>query len=125
MKEWIKPTITEWFKVSDKMPEDGAEVLTGYWVEDLGYWQIEIMQFFKKGTRIGERLDTDPGHSMLKRIANAIFNRYYEILAPEDGFYYLSYDNLNDAQLKNIQILSRIGCLFPKALNQRINQCLA
>ena len=38
------------------MPEDGAEILTGYWVEDLGYWQIEIMQFFKKGTRIGDNL---------------------------------------------------------------------
>ena len=79
--------MNNWIKVTDRLPEDEAEVLTCYWDQSAERWDIGILTYYKKGTEMDRRVDRDPNHSYTQKLLNTPFNAEYAIIAPEDGFY--------------------------------------
>ena len=81
----------EWIKVNDKLPDEGIEVLTCYWLEASKRLEIGTMTWYKKGTEMDRKFDRDMTHSLFERLRNTLYSEKYAVLAPEDGFYMLEW----------------------------------
>lgn len=94
-----------WIKVSEKLPEDGQEVLTYYFDRSFGIKQFGVFIYHKKGSVIGSKLYREgktPQDNLIKNILESS-----EIIAEEDGFYFLSCDENGDAlYIKHADIIT-------------------
>ncbi|SHI44426.1 DUF551 domain-containing protein [Parasporobacterium paucivorans] len=84
--------MSKWISVKERLPEDEQSILTCYYDECLEDFQVGLLAYYKAGTVIDNRVDRHPGHSKSERVFNTLFNKEYEIIAPEDGFYIGEWD---------------------------------
>jgi hypothetical protein len=86
-----------WISVKDKLPESGQEVLTYFYDEPYEIHQICMLTYYKKGAVIDTKMDRDDTHTASEKLFNVLYNKDYDIIAPEDGFYISEWGESGDS----------------------------
>jgi hypothetical protein len=85
-----------WVSVKERLPESEQRILTYWWDKPFEIHQISLLTYYKKGTVIDTKTDRDDSHSLREKLFNVLYNKDYEIVAQEDGFYISEWDENGD-----------------------------
>ena len=85
-----------WISVKERLPENEQKVLTCYYDTSLEEYQISLLEYYKKGTVMSYKTDRDFTKSARERLFNMLYNKEFEIVAQEDGFYICEFDENGD-----------------------------
>lgn len=88
--------MNKWIEVKDRLPKNEQETLTYYYDEPFGLDQINLLTYYTKGSVIDTKTDRDPNHTYEEKLYNVLYNKDYDIIAPEDGFYISEWDEKGD-----------------------------
>lgn len=92
----IKELNNGWISIKDNLPNDKQQVLTYYYDKPYDLHQIDMLTYYKKGTLMGIKTDKNKTHMLKERLYNFLYNKDYEIVAKEDGFYISEWDEEGD-----------------------------
>lgn len=88
--------MNNWISVKERLPENEQRILTCFFDKSVEFYQMDLLTYYKKGTVMDNRADRDPSHSAKEKLFNTLYNKDFEIVAQEDGFYIAEWDEEGD-----------------------------